>query len=144
MSNTTIIAPGVIRTQIHIAQGVAGPPGAGAANVLTAAQALGGHRVVVATGQSGADYADSSNPLHLGRVVGITTGAAAEGAGVTVQSTGPMEEPSWNWTPDEDLWLSANGLVTQVFPAEAVFAQRIGIALTPTRIWVDISEPVIS
>lgn len=138
-----IAQPSVIKTVLRIAQGPSGPPGAGVSNEMVALQPIGGHRVVIASGLNGADYADALNLSHFGRVIGVTTGAVNEGATLLVQSAGPIDEASWNWTPDEDVWLGVNGTLTQVLPAEAAFVQRVGFAQTPTRMWVNLSEPVL-
>lgn len=141
---SVIQADGGMVTVIEAQQGPSGPPGAGVSNTLVAQQPLGGHRIVIAAGLNGADHADATDPAHFGRVVGITTGAAAALAEVTVQSAGPIDEASWSWVPDADIWLGTNGLMTQTPPSSAAFVQRVGFALTPTRIWVDLSEPVLS
>lgn len=145
MSNlTTIIREAApLSTVLAVGQGPSGPPGAGVSNTLSAVQALGGHRAVVSAGEHGADYADAYNPAHVGRVIGVTTGAASQDSEVSVQSFGPLEELSWSWVAGEDIFLGANGLLTQVLPPEVAFMQRVGQALTPTRMWVDISEPIL-
>lgn len=141
---SVIQADGGLVTVIEAQQGPSGPPGASVSNTLVAQQSLGGHRIVIASGLNGADHADATDPTHFGRVVGITTGAADALAEVTVQSAGPIDEASWSWVPDADIWLGINGLMTQTPPSTAAFVQRVGFALTPTRIWVDLSEPVLS
>lgn len=124
-------------------QGEAGPPGdAVVAYERTAAHALGGHRAVIAVGADGADYASASDATHEGRVIGITLGAASQGAPVNVLFAGPVTESSWSWTPDESIWLADNGLLTQTPPEDGAFLQRIGFALTSTRMWVDLSDPI--
>jgi hypothetical protein len=131
-------------------QGPAGPagpqgvPGIAGALELKAAQALGGHRVVIAVGADGCDYADATNPAHFARVIGMTTGAAAAGALVTVQTSKSIDNAGWAWTPNGDLWLSANGLLTQTIPTGGAFVQPVGFALTPTRVWIDLTEPVLN
>jgi hypothetical protein len=55
-----------------------------------------------------------------------------------------MEDLGWTWTPGLDIWLGDNGLMTQTFPVVAAFSQRLGFALSATRIWVDLSEPTLS
>lgn len=150
MPETTISSAVEITTVLEIGQGPSGPPGTpglpGSSQVisLTATEAIGGQRALIATGASGAAYASSADASHYSRVVGISVGAASLGAAVEVQSSGPMEELGWSWIPGQDLWLGSNGLLTQTYPAGAAFSQRLGFALSPTRIWVDISEPVLS
>lgn len=141
---SAIEPPQELVSVLQVQQGPSGPPGAGVSNTLIAQQALGGHRIVVASGLNGADYADALDPTHFGRVIGITTGAANALTEVTVQSAGPIDEASWSWVPDADIWLDTNGLMTQTPPSAAAFLQRVGFALTPTRVWVDLSEPVLS
>lgn len=129
---------------------VQGPPGpqgpqgvsGGAAGAVTLAEAVGGHRAVYLTA-AGALYADAGTAEHAGRVAGITTQAGAAGASVLVQSAGFMTEPSWAWVPGGDIWLGLSGVLTQTIPPAAAFAQRLGYAVTPTDIWVEISEPII-
>lgn len=125
-------------------QGPPGPPGPGGVttHTLTAGAILGGLRVVL-NGPSGAVHASADNADHSARVIGITLGAATTGNPVTVQATGRITELSWTWTPDDDIYLGLNGVLTQTIPPTAAFAQRVGYAVTPTSMWVDITEPVV-
>lgn len=125
-------------------QGPPGPPGPGGVttHTLTAGAILGGLRVVL-SGASGAVHASADNADHAARVIGITLGAATTGNPVTVQATGRITELSWTWTPDDDIYLGLNGVLTQTIPPTAAFAQRVGYAVTPTSMWVDITEPVV-
>lgn len=124
--------------------GPPGPPGPGGVTThsLTAGAILGGLRVVL-NGPSGAVHASADNPDHSARVIGITLGAATTGSPVTVQSTGSVTELSWTWTPDDDIYLGLNGVLTQTIPPTAAFAQRVGYAVSPTSMWVDLGEPVV-
>lgn len=126
-------------------QGPPGPPGPGGliTHSLIASATLGGHRAVIST-SSGAAYASADNEDHSARVVGITTGAATSGNPIEIQSVGQMTELSWGWTPDADIYLGINGVLTQTIPPTAAFAQRIGYAVTPTSIWVELGEPIVS
>lgn len=124
------------------AKGPKGDPGPGFTEItLTAGSALGGHRAVIADGSSQAQYADHSIPEHLGRVVGITTGAAVMGADVAVTTSGEVIEPSWDWTAGK-IFLGINGLLTQLAPTTG-FIQVIGVALSPTKMLVDLQTPVL-
>jgi len=134
-------------SQEVLSEGVQGPPGptgpgGSITNTATAAEAVGGHRAVVNT-PSGIAYADADNLAHCGRVVGITTAAAGAGSPITFQASGKITEPSWFWSPNADIWLGLNGLPTQTIPGAAVFAQRLGFALSPTEMWVELGEPVV-
>jgi hypothetical protein len=125
-------------------QGPPGPagPGGSIAHTALASIAIGGTRAIINTA-SGIAYADASDPAHIARVVGVTTASAAGGAPVTFQSSGRITEPSWTWTPDSDIFLGLNGLLTQSIPGTAAFAQRLGFALSPTEMWVELGEPIV-
>lgn len=125
-------------------QGPPGPagPGGSISHTETASTAIGGHRAIINTA-AGVAYADASDPTHIARVVGVTTSAAASGAIVSFQASGNITEPSWTWTPDGDIYLGLNGLLTQSIPGTAAFAQRLGFALSPTEMWVELGEPIV-
>ena len=127
---------------------VQGPPGpqgpvgpAGGSAVYLAAEALGGHRVVRCA-SDGLRYADATHPAHAGGVAGITTAAFSAGDAVTLVSLGELVELSWNWTPDAPVFVGANGVLTQTLPAGAAFSQVVGVATSPTSMFVRLREPV--
>lgn len=129
--------------------GPAGPggPGAGAVQsvIANAGAALGGHRMVGANSAGDYTYVGPNVLLDALRAVGMTTGAAALGAPVTVQTRGPITEPTWAWTPDQPIYLAANGLLTQTAPlaaSGAIFQMVVGVALTPTSMYVQLSPPL--
>jgi hypothetical protein len=135
----------VVRVTMPL-QGPPGPMGLPGSSVhqRVAVRPLGGHRLVIAVGEQGADYADAGDVTHFGRVIGMTTGAVAASDVVSVQASGAIDEPSWSWMPDQDVWLGANGMPTQTPPSNIdAVAQRIGFALTPTRLWVDLADPLL-
>lgn len=110
----------------------------------TAGAALSGHKVVRLSGNT-ALYASNASLSHLGRAVGITTGAASMGAPVTVQHGGELSEPSWNWDVSLPVYLGANGALTQSVPTlagGAVFIQIIGVPTDATTLFIDLREPV--
>lgn len=136
--NTTIVSGGV---------GFPGPPGpagpVGSSNITAAAgEPLGGHRAVVLDADGLAWYADNTDAQHLGRVVGITLSAAVLGADATLQSAGYITEPSWNWTPYQPVYLSANGLLTQTPPTTG-FMQVLGVALSATSLFIQLRDPIV-
>lgn len=117
------------------ALGPQGPPGVAAEQVLltrTALAALGGHRVVTATGTGSLTYASNDTAGHLEVPLWLTLGAIAAGATGTVLAFGPVSEPSWAWTPGP-LYLGTNGLLTQTPPSSpALFSVQVGYATSPT------------
>jgi hypothetical protein len=121
-------------------QGLTGAPG-GTAVTATAGEAIGGNRAVLLDAAGLAWYADRTTPAHLGRLAGITQGAASLGAAVTLVSYGLMVEPSWAWTPDTPVYLGTAGLLTQTTPTSG-FLQIIGIALSATTLFINPREPL--
>lgn len=124
-------------------EGPQGPPGPAGGNVvqLQAVGVLGGHRVVRSV-PGGIGYASANNPLHGDDVVGITLQAGADEL-INVQVAGEVEEPSWDWTPQEPIFLGADGLLTQVPPEEpAAFVLVFGFATSPTSIMIRIEPPI--
>jgi hypothetical protein len=126
--------------------GLPGSAGGGSGDVvqtsLVADVALGGQRVVWGNALGRAVYADHSDSAMPVRSIGVTTGAAAANANVTVQTHGPMEELSWTWTPQQELFLGVNGLMTHTPPASG-FSLVVAFAITATKIFIDVKEPVL-
>ena len=110
--------------------------GGGSATV-TAAENLGGHRVVTVEGF----YASKDTATDKFKILGITTGAVSVGATTTVTTYGTVTESSWNWTVGGPVFLSTNGQLTQTVPTSG-FRTIIGVPLTATSMFVNISEPI--
>lgn len=127
-----------------VTQGPQGPAGVDGASTMTfvANGAIGGHRAVVADGDGKISYADATNATHVNAVVGITLGAAVDGAPVTVQATGEIVEPSWNWTPLLPVFLSVNGLLSQSAPGSG-FHLVLGVPTAPTKLAVGVKTPFV-
>ncbi len=128
-------------------QGVPGVAGQDITTVVTksAAQALGGHRVVVSVDANTVDYADSANINHANIVLGITIAAATSGANIDIQRAGELIEPSWGWVPLAPVFLGHNGLLTQITPGvpDASFSLLLGYASSATSLVIKIGEPFI-
>jgi hypothetical protein len=124
-------------------QGIPGPVGSVGATILiySAGINLSGHRMVVLDDDTMVLYADNTIPAHANKVLGMTVGAAMAGADVTIQSGGELVEPSWNWAMGIPVWLSANGLLTQVVPVSG-FSLIIGFPITATKVFIDIKVPI--
>ena len=131
-------------------QGPVGPqgdPGAmgaagGSSNLFVAGAVMGGHRVVTLDAHSQAIYADNSDVTHADRVVGLTLASTLAGAEVTVQSFGPVTEPSWQWDRAKSrLFLSNAGQMTQLLPVSG-FVCVIGYVISETQIFVTIQPSI--
>lgn len=122
-----------------------GPPGPSGGHTIAftrvAAADVSGHRVVTPLADGTVAYADSSSPASLNRPMWVTAGAAASGTEVPVVAFGEMTEPSWSWTPGP-VWLGADGALTQDPPTPPMFLQQIGVADTPTSLFVDPQMPI--
>jgi hypothetical protein len=129
----------------HGNQGPEGRPGSGSVVTVqkTAAVAVGGHRAVILNADDQVDYADNTVLSHRDVLFGLTTGAAAAGDLATIQTTGELTEPSWNWTPQQPIFLGVNGLLTQTAPSSpALFRRIVAFAVDATRVVLDFREPV--
>lgn len=121
--------------------GAMGPAG-GTGNLFVAGAVMGGHRVVTLDAHSQAIYADNSDVTHAGRVVGLTLASTLAGAGVMVQSFGPVTEPSWSWDIAKPrIFLSTNGQMTQLLPVSG-FVCVIGYVVSETQIFVTIHPSI--
>lgn len=107
-----------------------------------AAIATAGHRALYPRADgSGLAVASASDVTHAGRVVGISLAAASAGASIAYVDDGPIDEPSWSFTPGP-VWLGEQGQITQALPS-AGFTQIVGTAVTPTQIVVSLQPPII-
>jgi hypothetical protein len=109
--------------------------GASSDLLINSAVTLSGHKVVLA-GATGVAPASSTNFDHANRAIGITTGASSLGQTATVRREGEMTEPSWAWALGP-VYLGADGALVQPAPS-AGFVQEVAIALTPSKILVNI------
>ena len=105
---------------------------------VTAAENLGGHRIVTVEGY----YASKDTATDKNKVLGMTTGAVNSGSEATVQVSGFIEESSWNWNVDLPVFLSTNGQLTQSAITSG-FSLIVGKPRTATNMFISISEPII-
>jgi hypothetical protein len=109
----------------------------------TADGALGGHRIVRATGAATVGYVDTTDATNGDDVVGMTLQAADDGAPVTILTEGDHVEGGWSWTPLEAIYVTGLGMLTQTAPdSPDVFSLCVGFATSPTSIRLRIGVPV--
>lgn len=84
---------------------------------------------------------DSTNLLDSGRCVGIADSSALPGQNLRVITSGPFSKASYNFVPGEPVFIGLEGVLTQVVPTSG-FEQQVGVAVTPTKILIDI-EPAL-
>ena len=116
-------------------QGIPGPTG-GSALQKVAAVPLSGHRMVFSTDGLAVDYADCGSLANRANTLGMTLGAADQGATVNVQRTGEVIHSGWSWA-DGPVFLGHDGNLTQVLPPTAVFSLIVGFAMNPTTLFLD-------
>lgn len=143
MTRKTVVKP-VVRTTIVSsggqgpagAPGPTGPVGPGGSEdmVRPASGAIGGHRVIALTSDDTAVYASSADITGY-RVVGVSTGAAADGADITIRQFGIVTWPTNAFTVDQPVYLTTNGLVSHTPPAVGIVRQ-IGVAVATNKLQV--------
>lgn len=146
-TRAVVVAPQTGRGSVVVSRGGTGrpgPPGQSGASYLTyvADGALGGQRVVRATTAGKVGYVDPSDPAQAHAAIGLTMGAAADGASINVQFSGEMTDPSWSWTASQPIFVGANGIPTQTPPATG-FHAAIGVAISATSMVIQIKSPIV-
>lgn len=131
----------VIAAGLRGAQGLQGIPGpdGGSAFTRTAGESLSALRVVYEI-DGDVFYLDPDDEDHIDLLLGITLTAADIGTPVNVQRSGVLEDSAWNWNLGR-VWLGANGTLTQTPPLFG-FDVLIGYAVSPTRITLNIQDPI--
>lgn len=103
---------------------------------------IGGHRAVIGNLDGTVSYADTEDVLHLGKVLGITTSSAEDGEEVEIIRSGIIEFNGWSWDVETPVFLSTNGLLSQT-PSVVGFSQIVGFAESPTKLFVNLREPLL-
>ena len=110
--------------------------------VLVAQGPISGHRAIIQMSGRQARYPILSQASDADMIVGISLGAAVNGADVTVRLLGEMEESSWNWTQGP-VFAGNNGILTQTPPAGA-WIRQVGVAVAPTILVVGLRPAFIT
>jgi hypothetical protein len=136
-----VVSPVVDFMQVDVLEtGPQGRPGIDSVDLsIVTAAAIGGQRVIATDDQGMAVYAD--NLTRYKTVIGISTGAAIQGAVVTVKPFGRLEDTSWNWNPEKGLFLGINGLIVQDVPDTGAIVP-VGHVASAEAIFITIGEYV--
>lgn len=86
--------------------------------------------------------ADCSVLAHAESIVGVSVAAADAGATVKVRTHELHENSAWQLLPGEPVFAGAAGAAVLNVPPSAVFARRVGVALSPTRLLVQLQPPL--
>lgn len=129
---TTLATPGP--------QGPTGASGSAEAATFVAGENISGHSVIKVIG--GLAYqCDAATFGDTGKAIGIATGAALNGASISVQQGGQLTEPSWSWT-EGPVYVGATGFLTQDLSG-LVYLHQIGVALSATTVDVNPQMAVV-
>lgn len=138
---------------VGVQQGLAGPPGpegvegrpgpeGGRLRKLTRGP-LSAARVVRADGSLHIGVASVDDATHPRLVLGISAHSAvlAEEE-MEVVRAGEFDDDAWAFIPFESVYLGLNGGLVQTLDPTWLYAQVIGLALSPTKLLVDIRPPI--
>lgn len=90
---------------------------------------------------AGGKRADSTNPAHISKVVGISNAATLTGFRGDVISGGAIVNPAWAWNTNDTIFL--NGTALSTVPPSTGYIQPIGIATAADTISVEIQTPIL-
>lgn len=126
------------------AAGPPGPSGSGGTLVLqkVAVGIVSGHLAVKSAGAMGVVPCSAIVTTDAPCFLGVTRGAALSGGAVEVIAEGELTEPTWSWTPNRPVFLGANGVLTQAYDPSWAFSLAIGLATSPTSLYVRPLAPI--
>lgn len=83
----------------------------------------------------------AGNVLHLNTLIGLAKQTGNIGEIITVAEDEFMTNSAWNWLPDKPVFLGINGALTQSLSG-LLYLQQVGVALSPTKLVIRISQPI--
>lgn len=146
-ARTVVVGREQPRTAV-VVRGVPGPggkpgpvgPAGGAAFTRYTSSALSALRVVWEDVDGAVYPIDPEDDAHIDLISGLTLTATPGAGEVTVQRSGPVDDSAWSWAPGR-VWLGAAGALTQTPPLDGTDV-LIGYAVSPTRLFLDIQDPI--
>ena len=126
---------------VVLSGGPRGAPGTGAGVVIATVSGPVSALRAVAIEHGVARYPDLAVATDAPLVPGITRTAADVGGTVEVQTSGPLTDNSWNWSPGL-IWSGAAGVLTQSPPVGA-FLLPVARAISATQIDINVLQPTI-
>lgn len=85
--------------------------------------------------------ADSNNIAAVGRVAGVSMAAFLTGFPSDIVFHGLIDNPLWNWNEGDVLFLNGTSLSTT--QPSSGFSQIIGTAKSPTKVLINLEEPIL-
>lgn len=77
---------------------------------------------------------------HINSLIGLAKQTGNIGDSITIHEDEFMTNSAWNWDPNKPVYLGLNGTLTQS-PLGVLYLQQVGIALSPTKLVIRISQP---
>jgi len=147
-TNTTVVQRESAPKTVVVTRGIPGPegrpgpigPAGGTAFTRQADAPLSALRVVWEDEAGVVRALDHDDGDHIDLIAGLTLTATAAAGDVTVQRSGPVDDAAWSWTPGR-VWLGPGGTLTQTPPADG-YDVLVGHAASPTRLYLDIQDPI--
>lgn len=104
-------------------------------------QSISGHSVLTLNTFGNAILADSSDRLSS-IICGICLNSANIGDLISVVKDGEIEHIGWTFTAGNPIYLGSSGGITQTLPVGSLFSKVLGVALTSTKVLIEI-QPAI-
>lgn len=148
LTQTTTVSATLAQTPVinvtMLGSGPPGPPGPAGGSTVTypAGENLSSGRVVIIDGGE-AYYFQPADATHAGRAFGITTSSATSGNNVTIQITGIVQDAAFTFSPDNRLWINADGEILQTQPGSGVLVQKAGVAVENDKMAIDFAIQIL-
>lgn len=141
-----------IKYEVSIARvGPQGSKGATGQDGLSGASSLeaisnsdiSGHKAVMYDSTGQVQVASCLNIQHLNKVIGITTGAVTTGNTATIQGSALIDHSGWAFTANQPVFLGDDGTLVQTLPMGALFSLPIGVAVSATKVSINIQSAIV-
>jgi len=110
-------------------------------NTFTLGENSTSYQIVRVDSSSTLMLADANTIGHLDQVIGFVSESATAGDQVRVINGGNIVNPAWTLIPGATVYLGATGGITQS-PVGLSFVQMLGVAVTATRVLVNIQRGI--
>ena len=101
---------------------------------VVAGEAINGQRAVYIANDGRAYLADKTQAACR-QTVGLSAGAAAIGALMTIQTDGIYTEPTWAWGLGP-VWITTAGQLSQTVPT-VDYLMQVGVPVGPTKLRIE-------
>ena len=128
----------------NILRGPQGPQGpAGGMLIATAGETINAYTPVYVTNDT-AFIASNDDLANFDNFAGISDNSATTGNSLNIATEGFIQNPAWTWS-NGLVWLDSAGMLTQTapIPSNLIYRQFVGIAVSPVKLLLRVSEPVL-